>query len=49
MPYLTHLVRMEFPTGINWNMQFLQLEMFGEICHFFHILIELSVSKQWRP
>ena len=45
---LTHLIRMEFPTVINWTSLFSIIGLLG-ICCFFQILIIFSVRKQWRP
>ena len=39
---------MEIPTLINWASPFPFKELLGSIFHFIHILIEHSVSKQWR-
>ena len=47
--YLTHLIRMEIPTLINWASPFPFKELLGGIFHFIQILIEHSVSKQAGP
>ena len=47
---LTHLSQMEFPTVINWICPFFRFKGFWVV--FFiviPILIEQSISKQWRP
>ena len=45
---LTHLSRMHFPISIGRMSLFQILGVLGGILHFIPILIEHSVSKQWR-
>ena len=46
---LTHLSRMNFPISIGRMSLFQILGVLGGIFHFIQILMEHSVSKQWRP
>ena len=46
---LTHLCRMEFPILNNWTSPFPFKGCWVILFIFIQILIEHSVSKQWRP
>ena len=41
--------RMQFLTLIKWTSLFLFKGVLGGTFNFIHIIIEYSVSKQWRP
>ena len=45
---LTHLSQMNFPISIDRMSLYQILGVLGGIFHFIQILIEHSVSKQWR-